>query len=820
MLFRAILFLFAALTAEVGSAQAQNAVNAGRKFAFGIPEGPDRQVGPGGGESRIFLTFLGTTDGCAVIKGPEGFSATVNFEGTREREIELPISYMQKWEEGFNRKGFVVETTQPASIELHVVFEAAGESTHIFPMEMLDGDYLLSGWSLFDDKAFNENNRAQFLITAAEDNTDVTITAPNGLLPNIAAGTTFTVKLNAGECFIGKMDSTLNTELTTSQVIVKATKPVNVLQANTCGYVPYGVQSCNMLLDNVLPRKFFEQKFYMQPISRDVRSDHVILTSAQSNLNAITSDGTFYQTTNGRLDIIIDKPTMIETDAPAMAQILTPGSAQASLGLSDPTWTILPGPTIWDDTLKWYAQPPVGGSQPFAHYLTIVGPQSAFNDIMIDDAKLTDFATMNVITGTSMFSTQIGVPEGAHIVRAPEPIGVVANGIRTNDGYSLLPGGTLPNRYQPRPQATVDLTASSAQFCGEMQAQFLNSLALSNEDRIMEVNALIKYDPAVLSVVSANPGSFFASLPGTSVDLSTAGELRISAKPGKFVTGIGALLDAVFAVNADVSATSLSGSLTLTNDEICDNTRTFSLELPIEITRVVENAEATISLTDFRSEQNATATADLIVEGLPADAEVHEFDVILNWDQDLIELEAIKQNGTQSANWRIVRSNESARQVTLHVTTTNGETLSNGKLATLEFRAFLSDTNTTEIKVSALLPSDRKCPLVLTAEQTKAHFNTDLLCDEGLLLEAMAGRTLGASISPNPTSGTFRLELPRDIPGHAVLLDALGHEVYQFEFRGPRPPEVVLPSDLASGSYTLRLTAGAQRQDLPALIQK
>ncbi|HET6511473.1 MAG TPA: hypothetical protein VFH43_04735, partial [Candidatus Kapabacteria bacterium] len=201
--FCVILFAILSLASEV---VAQSTVNAGRKFAFGIPEGPDRQVGPGGGESRIFLTFLGTTSGCAVVKGPDGFSASVNFNGTREREIEIPVSYMQKWEEGFNRKGFVVETTQPVGIELHVVFESAGESTQIFPMEMLDGDYLLSGWSLFDDKFFGENNRAQFLITAAEDNTKVTVTAPHGLLPNIAPGTTFTVTLNAGECYIGKMD--------------------------------------------------------------------------------------------------------------------------------------------------------------------------------------------------------------------------------------------------------------------------------------------------------------------------------------------------------------------------------------------------------------------------------------------------------------------------------------------------------------------------------------------------------------------------------------------------------------------------------------
>ncbi len=820
MVYRAFLVVLTVLLALASETYAQSTVNAGRKFAFGIPEGPDRQVGPGGGESRIFLTILGTTEGCAVVTGPDGFSASVNFNGIREREIEIPVSHMQKWEEGFNRKGFIVETTQPVALELHVVFESAGESTHIFPMEMLDGDYLLSGWSLFDDKPFNEHNRAQFLITAAEDNTDVTITAPNGLLPNIAPGTTFTVRLNAGECYIGKMDSTLNTELTTSQVIVKATKAVSVLQANTCGYVPYGVQSCNMILDNVLPRTYFEKKFYMQPISRDVRSDHVILTSELDNFNAITSDGIFYQTKNGRLDIIIDKPTMIETDAPAMAQILTPGSNQASLGLSDPTWVLLPAEMIWDDTLKWFAQPPVGGSRPFTHYVTIVGPQTAFDEIMIDDAKLIDFATMTVIAGTTMFTTQVGVPQGTHVVRSPVPVGVVANGVRSNDGYSLLPGGTLPNRYQPRPAAALDLTASTAQFCGDMNAQLLNALNISTTDKIIEVTALIKYDPAVLTVLNASSGSFFQTVPGSAVDVSVPGELKITVKPGGYLTGSGTLIDAVFAVDADVSITTVSGSLTLTNDEICDNTRTFDLDVPVQITRIVENAQPMISLTDFRAEQNSIASADLIISGLPADAEVREFDVTLDWDHDLIELDAIVQNGTQSANWRIDRFNESPTQVRLHVTATNGEVLSNGKIATLDFRAFLSDTNATSITVSAQLPSNRKCPLILTVGQSTAQFNTDLLCGEGLLLDAMAGKTLGATIAPNPSTGSFRLDLARTIEGHAVILNALGHEVYRWELGSDRSTEILLPAELASGSYIVRIVAGTQSQNLPLLIQK
>lgn len=813
----ALLFLFGCST----TASAQSVVNAGRVFAFGIPEGPDRQVDSNLRSSRIFLTFLGTTDGCAVVTGPDGYSTSLNFTGTEQREIEIPNSYMQKWEEGYNRKGFIVRTTQPVHLELHVVFQGASESTQIFPMEILDGNYLLSGWTLWNDVPARENNRAQFLVTAAEDNTDVTITAPHGLLPDIVPGTTFTVKLNAGESYIGKMDSTLNFDLTTTQVLVNASKPVSVILANTCGYVPFGVQSCNMLLDHVLPRKYFDQKFYVQTISRDAMSDHLLLTSDRLNFNAITTDGTFYQTNNGRLDIIVDKPTMIETDAPVMCQLLTPGSAQASLGLSDPTWvTVLPV-ALWDDTLKWYAPPPVGGNmQGFVHSVMIAGPQNAFDAITLDGQPLSTMTTMNVIPTTTMFTALVGVPQGDHTLGSTEFITAIATGIANSDAYSFLPGGTLPNRFQPRPAAQLDLRASSALFCQELSATLLNSLTLVTADRITQAVVTIKYDPAVLRLVSAVPGTFFQSIPGVTVDVSIPGELRIDVVAGTYLTGDGTLIDAVFAVETDITLTSLNGSITLTNDEICDNTRTFTIDVPVEITKVIETGTAAITLNDFSAQQGEHVSTDLVVSGLQSDAEISEFDVTLEWDRDLIELDQLVAAGTQSETWPVAQFDESPTRTRLHFTPPAGEFLRNGKLITLSFRSFLADSVATSVMVSADLPSDRKCPLVLNVPENSATFTTELACGDSLLLNLLAGRPLVRSVSPNPATSGVRLELADGFAGRAILLDALGRVCGAWEIQGSTALELVLPPSIASGSYTLRVEGPMRSQNVPLLIQK
>lgn len=820
-----LLFLFVLLCTALlpGLVNAQDFTNAGTRFAFGIPEGPDRQTPTGtiDRQSRIFLTIVAQDSGCAVVTSPNGFYARVEFPANRQREIEIDHAYMQIYELGKNRKGFLVESTQPIHLEVHVLFDGASESTQIFPMEVLDRDYIISGWSLWNDVFYGENNRAQFIVTAAEDNTDITIRTPSGLLPNIAPGTTFNVTLNAGECYIGKMDSTLERTRTTSNVTVSATKPVNVIVGSTCAYVPFGVQSCNMLIDNILPTKYFGKEFYLQPISPAVNNDQLLLTGLNPNFAVVLSDGSSYSTSSGRVTLFLDKPSQIITSEPVMVQVLTQGSTLAQAGLSDPTWVTVYPVELWDDTLVWYAPPTVAGMDAFTHFITILGPQSALSNIRLDNNNIAALGTARNIPGSSMFSMQLGVTEGTHRLKSPVSISAIATGFKGYDGYSILPGGVLPSlpRTLP-PTAQLTLSNSNAVLCQQFTSQLGNTLQLTATDRVVSVLAQITYDQNVLRLISANAGAFFQGVAGVIVRTGVPGLIEVEVTSPAPLTGSGSLIDAVFEVMDDVPASSLQANVTLTTDRICDNERQATESQSLAITKEIELGRAQVWLADFAGEQNTTVSSDLFLSDLQADAEVATFDVLVTWDHDYLDLRRIVQTGGMTDGWTVARVDETPTTTRLTFTAPTGEFLSNGKLATLEFQTFLAPASSTTVTAGASFESGRFCPLSVTATDSVSTFSLGLDCGDEIVQNILNGTPLVSRITPNPARDHINLELNLESDLSAILVDEMGRQVAGWNVAGKATNRLNLPAGIASGYYVLRLEGIAGIQNVPVLIQK
>jgi hypothetical protein len=797
-------------------------VNAGRRFAFGIPEGPDRQGGDR--ESRIFLTFLAQDSGCATVRGPSGFNARVDFIPGRQREIEIDRSYMQLFDLGKNSKGFIVESSQPIHLELHVLFDGAGESTQIFPMEMLDGNYILSGWSIWNDVQYGENNRAQFVVTAAEDNTVVTITTPLGLLPSVAPGTTFDVTLNAGECYMGKMDVTQDITRTTSHTLVSATKPVNVILANSCAYVPFGVQSCNMLLDNILPSKYFGTEFYLHPINRAVNNDQLVVTGEAQSFAVVLSDGSSYFTNNGRLTLFLDKPSQLISSEPVMVQMLTQGSTLAQLGYSDPTWVTALPIEMWDDTLVWYSPPTVAGMAPFTHYVTVMGPQSALPQIMLDNNQLNVMGTVNTIPSTSMFSMNVGVPEGVHRLKSPVPIFAIATGFKDFDGYSLLPGGTLPGlpRLQRPPALSLSFNNSEAAFfCRQFTSVLSNSVTLSAADEVVGLLAQIQYDPTTLRVVSATAGTMLQGLTGVIVRTNVPGTVEVEVNGTTPIVGNGTLIDVVFEVIGDVASSDLNGNVTLFNSRLCDNSREVSNTANFTISKEVEIASAKVWVNDFSGEQNTLVRTDLMISDLQADADVSTFDVLITFDRDFLELEQVLQAGGVTAGWTVSQVDASPVATRLTFTAQAGEVLRNGRIATLEFQTFLSDTLATSVTASASFTSERRCPLTVSAADTATTFRYQPLgCGDELFIKFLRGDDIFTRIAPNPARDNVTLTLRAETDLEIRLIDLMGREVASWKLEDSDIYRLAIPAGVPGGSYVLSARTANSASTFPLVIER
>lgn len=819
---RLILTLFLALLLLADLVSAQGFTNAGTRFTFGIPEGTERHpatatIGP----PSTFISVVAQQDGCGVIRSPHGFSQSFSFRAGRVREVFIDTAWMQSYELGKNDKGFTVETSVPANLMMHVFVDGAGDATQLWPDDLLGTDYLLSGWSIWNDRG--EHNRAQFVVTSPEDNTVVTIFAPSGLLPDVPPNTTVTVTLNRGESYIGKMDTTLERMRTTSHVTVNATKPVSVILATTCAYVPYGVQSCNMMLDAILPRKYFGTEFYIQPTNRATSSDVILVTSDKLNFIVTSTGGTPAVTNQGRLTMFVDRPTMLTSSEPVMMQILTQGSYVASLYQSDPGMVTLLPAQLHDDTLAWYSPPQVGGGAPFAHYITVVGEAASFNDILLDDQPLALKGTPNPIPGSNKFAMLAGLNVATHKLTSPTPVMGIISGYKDADGYNAIAGGVKYQEppFEPPPPLVLSFIGDEQEFCRTFDATLNTSGTLGSEHQVIGFEVTITYDVTELHMRHAVPGTMFTGVNGVTIDTAIPGKITLRALPGSYLTGSGSLLVATFVSIKDVASILLTNDVRITTDRLCN--KVFAAQVPttITLTKDVEVREARVWVEPFAGRPGEIVSTDLLIRDLAAGDAVRELVIDLNFDRDFVTLQDVDLAGTSISSWSVTESESGPRSMRLLLTSSDGSFASDGKLATISFRVYLSDSTATTIGASATLASERFCPLTLSAADSVTMFRySGDLCGDDLLISVMRNETLDLKLAPNPASSLVRGEIA--LPDCSVMVqivDVMGSVLHETTTKLSQGSfELALPGALPSGRQTLRVLGTGSVSSAPLMI--
>ncbi|MFI5264707.1 MAG: IgGFc-binding protein, partial [Candidatus Kapaibacterium sp.] len=449
---RRIIFLLFALLLEA-NVSAQVMPRAGTHFSFGIPEGSDGLIDPtlGSGQSLLLVNILSMYDGKGIITSPNGYCQDFTFTADSVTTIELPYSFMHLRDIGKTNKGVLIKTSQPSCVVFHDFLQEAGEATQIYPDDALDTSYRITTWGLFDDPT--EDNHTQFVITATQDNTDVTIVPSVLTLGNHPANVPITTTLNRGECYMVKADTNglpLVTSLSNSTV--RSTKPVSIIAGVSCGYNPLGVESCDELLDEVLPMKYSDTIFYVVPLRDSFVTNTVLFTSEVKAYFVIPSNGAVTSSTNGRAEINISGPTSFQlttgTNVPALAQcfLLSEGSDRQITG--DPSIvTILPR-SQYVDTLIWYTPAFTGPVQfspgPFLDYVSVVYPKLSEAQVLLDGSPITSRSFPQPIGASPMQGAVALIKPGVHRLTSPVPIFATVSGFADADGYSFLPGTVAP----------------------------------------------------------------------------------------------------------------------------------------------------------------------------------------------------------------------------------------------------------------------------------------------------------------------------------------------------------------------------------------
>ncbi len=547
----ALLVLAAGAVLGYGLARGQSLPRAGQSFTFGIPEGPDNLLGDSAQQiTQLELTVMSMDSGCGVIISPSGYFLDFGFTAGQPTIITLPYNLMQRFDLGKTNKGILVHTSAPVNLTFHDFAPEAGDATQILPDNALDTNYVTFGWGIYDDILDPEHNDMEFVVTAPDDSTIVSITPSVNTLNGINAGQTVTVRLDRGESYIVKADtSDQPSDPSLSGSTVVSTKPVSVISALTCAYVPVSYESCNEILDELIGKKWWGSHFFVEPLGNADSAVVIVLTSDRPFFARV--NGGFSTSTNNRLVATFYGTAEISTfdnsgPVAVEAHQLSRGSYFSTdfNQTSDPTLVTVLDPKYYSDTMIWNTPALDTASEIWEHWVPIVCPTTDLSAITLDGTSLSlTGAVPSVINGSIYSAINPSLVPGPHTLIAPNPIFALVTGFAGADAYSFIPGGASVQPPQDTAIHKIQLVADTANVCSEfgvtasLVPPIVPDTAHQGEENVMSLTIPISYDPAMMHFLRVEPHAVLLGNVQYSVDSSTPGLVLITIAGMPFIEG-------------------------------------------------------------------------------------------------------------------------------------------------------------------------------------------------------------------------------------------------------------------------------------------
>lgn len=300
------------------------------------------------------------------------------------------------------------------------------------PVQTLNTDYIVASYTpLFSDGS-------SFVITAAYDNTNITITPSVNLFGGRTAGVPFNISLNRGQGYYNTGNTNGASGDITGTLII-ADKPIQVTNGEKCTNIPPGYPACDHVFEVAHPVQSWGLSVPVANLPFRTNGTVYRILAAEDN-TTIRLDGTVISTLNrGQYyePVPLTGNHVFEGDKPIFVVQYMPGQDFGGGGTGDPAM----GNMIPAEQYKTgYTFSTVGGSQFLYNFVSIYAQNSDIGTSMMLNGTLVDPTEFSPIPGTTLSAATVPLTSGSHNTSSTNLHGITVEGYNSYDSY-LYPGG-------------------------------------------------------------------------------------------------------------------------------------------------------------------------------------------------------------------------------------------------------------------------------------------------------------------------------------------------------------------------------------------
>jgi hypothetical protein len=392
---------------------------------------------------KPILCMVGPIDTVVTIENlaVNNVSKFTNTTGTLRIELNKATD-LGDLNDAVATKGVHVTATDPIVLYglSKVTFTSDGYLA--LPTETLGAEYIIASFGNVHS-GIPELNGTQFVLTAVQTNTTVTI-IPAVSAGVRAAGVPYSITLtNRGDCYQLRCTNDAPNDLTGTLIL--ADKPVAAFGghqvANVASSDPF---FADYLVEQMPPVNRWGTEFYTTPLATRSGGDTVRVVAGQDNtvvtMNTATSvtltnKGHFYET-------LLASAAQIVADKPVLVMQYANSSDFDGVTNSDPFMVTVPARPHWSASQSFTTP----GSGFATHHVNVVVSIMASNSLRIDGALFGSFSAP--INGSGYVHATTSVSTGSHTITCDEPVGVIVYGWNEYESYAwpacLFFGDTTP----------------------------------------------------------------------------------------------------------------------------------------------------------------------------------------------------------------------------------------------------------------------------------------------------------------------------------------------------------------------------------------
>lgn len=388
--------------------------------------------------------------------------------------------------------------------------------------------------------------QSDFVVVAAYDGTDVTITPAVSLSTGQPAGVPFNVSLNRGEGIQYRSATTgAAGDLTGS--VIESSRPVGMINGLRC--VNIGDQgACDHVFEVTQPVQTWGDQVLVTNLPLRP-SGSIYRIVASQDLTTVSQDGAPIGVINRGEYITTPKLTdshSFSADKPIFVTQWMSG--QPSGGTGDPAFgNVIP----FAQYLSEYTFSTVGGAQFADNYVSIIAEDADVGTLTLDGVPV-PAASFSPIGATGYSAALVQLSSGAHTTASTGVHGITVEGYNSYDSY-LYPGGALFQFINP----VGDENAPMVVLTPDADPTILNGTSTDNRPS-EDTNSNNILDPGedlnANGLIDEDTGIFFVEL--------APGALNLSLSVDPFVPGDGS---ATFTVQQVDSTLDASGTIVITD---------------------------------------------------------------------------------------------------------------------------------------------------------------------------------------------------------------------------------------------------------------